>query len=186
MFDNDEVWGADKSSVRIKRLQSILPFVRCRTLNALNAKEFPNSSFDFIICSQLIEHVNDTLLLHEIKRLLKNNGFAFISSVARKKYAIYFYFKNGSFRLDPTHIREYSSIEEFTHLMLKQGLKIIKINSQPIEFPIIDLIIRFFIRVGLVRSDSFFYHKHKNLNKLRLLKIRITGYSTIEALVRLA
>jgi len=186
LFDKDEVWGVDISSVRIKRLRSTMPFIRCRTLNALNARELPNSSFDFIICSQLIEHVNDALLLHEIKRLLKNNGLAYISSVAKKNFAVYFYFKNGTFRLDPTHVREYSSLDEFVHLMLNQGLQIIETNSQPIEFSIIDLIMRFFIRIGLVKSDAMFYHKHKNLNNLRSLKIRIMGYSTIEALVRLA
>ncbi|MEM3648011.1 MAG: class I SAM-dependent methyltransferase, partial [Thermoproteota archaeon] len=96
-----EVYGVDISSERIKRLKKELPFVKGIVSDAQNARELPDSSFDLVICSQLIEHVkDDDALVLEIKRLLKSGGLAYVSSVVKKWYGIYFYFNNGSFRLD--------------------------------------------------------------------------------------
>jgi SAM-dependent methyltransferase len=87
-----EVIGVDISEVRIERLKSNLPFVRGIVSDALNVKQLPSHSFDFVICSQLIEHVeDDSALILEIRRLLKNGGIAYLSSVVKKRYAIYFY-----------------------------------------------------------------------------------------------
>jgi len=64
--------GVDISKERIERLRNELPFVKGIVSDALNVKELPDCSFDFIICSQLIEHVKDDhALVSVIKRLLK-------------------------------------------------------------------------------------------------------------------
>ena len=54
-----EIIGVDIYRARIERLKSNLPFVRGIVSDALNVKELPSHSFDFVICSQLIEHVED-------------------------------------------------------------------------------------------------------------------------------
>lgn len=42
---------------------------------------FPNNSFDVISANQIIEHINNTdSFLHELKRVLKPNGYAIIST----------------------------------------------------------------------------------------------------------
>lgn len=42
---------------------------------------FPNNSFDVVSANQIIEHINNTeSFLHELKRVLKNNGYAIIST----------------------------------------------------------------------------------------------------------
>jgi len=113
-----EIVGVDISESRIERLTKELPFVKGIVSDALNVKELRDSSFDFVICSQVVEHVeNDDMLILEIKRLLKGGGLAYMSSVIKKWYGVYFYFKDGSFRLDPTHVREYSSVDEFVGLI---------------------------------------------------------------------
>ncbi|RSN74930.1 class I SAM-dependent methyltransferase [Candidatus Methanodesulfokora washburnensis] len=67
-----EIVGVDISKARVERLKSNLPFVRGIVSDALNVKELPSHSFDFVICSQLIEHVkDDDALVLEIGRLLK-------------------------------------------------------------------------------------------------------------------
>ena len=161
----------------------MLPFVRGITSDALNVVELPNSSFDFIICSQLIEHVDDKLLLFEIKRLLSKKGVAYVSTVTKKWYGLYFYFKYGTFRLDPTHIREYKSANEFTNLVSNNGFNVLSAKSQSVMFPVLDLIIRSLIRFGVVQPDTNFYIDHR-LQKARKLKIPVIGYSILEILVK--
>ena len=79
-----DIVGVDISYERIKRLKSNLPFVKGLVADACNVKEFPDQSFDFVICSQVIEHVeDDRALLREIKRLLRKGGLLYLSSVVR-------------------------------------------------------------------------------------------------------
>ena len=177
------VIGVDISEDRIKRLTKELSFVKGITSDALNVKYLPNSFADVVICSQVIEHVNDRLLLIEIKRLLTDGGIAYISSVIKKWYGAYFYFNNGSFRLDPTHVREYSSMDEFVNLILKEGFDVIVINRQNMLFPLPDMIVRFFIKFGLIEPNVNFYHQHKFISKVRKLKVPIIGYQICEVLV---
>ena len=150
---------------------------------SIDVKELSDSSCDFVVCSQLIEHVDDKKLLSEIKRLLRKRGLAYISSVVKSKYAIYLYFRNSSFRLDPTHIREYASVDEFASLLSSEGFDILDIQIEKIAYPVSDLIVRLFIRAGLVEPNSKFYHK-QNLNIVRKLRVPIIGFYSVGALVR--
>jgi 2-polyprenyl-3-methyl-5-hydroxy-6-metoxy-1,4-benzoquinol methylase len=76
-----EIVGVDISEDRIERLRSNLLFVKGVVSDALDVKQLPDSSFDFVVCAQLIEHVeNDRALVLGIKRLLKSGGvLTFIS-----------------------------------------------------------------------------------------------------------
>jgi 2-polyprenyl-3-methyl-5-hydroxy-6-metoxy-1,4-benzoquinol methylase len=180
-----EIVGVYISEARIRRLKSNLPFVKGIVSNASNVKELPSSSFDFVICSQLIEHVeDDDALVLEIKRLLKNGGIAYLSSVAKKRYGVYFYFKDGSFKLDPTHVREYRSTDEFAGLVASKGFEVIRVKTRQVMFPLLDLIIRLLVKFGLIKPDLKLFQRHKVLGKVRQLKVPIIGYKTIEVLAR--
>lgn len=180
----DEVVGVDLSEIRIKRLKSALPFVRGIVSSALHVNELPNSSFNFVICTQLIEHVSDDhRLLLEIKRLLGDAGTAYVSTVIKKRYGVYFYFRDGSFRLDPTHVREYSSSDEFIDLVLRAGLDIIVTRNKPMMFPILDLAVRIFIKLGFVKPNVNFFGS-RWLQKAHKLKVPIIGYRMLEVLAR--
>lgn len=178
-----EVVGVDISETRVKRLKKMLPFVRGIISNALNVEELSSSSFDFIICSQLIEHLDDKLLLLEIKRLLSKRGVAYISTVTKKWYGMYFYFRDGAFRLDPTHVREYTSSNEFINLVSSSSFDIMEVKSENVMFPLLDLIIRFFIKFGIAQPGTNFYMNHK-LQKARKFKIPVIGYNFLEVLVK--
>jgi len=181
----EEIVGVDLSQDRIERLKENLPFVKGVISDALDLKQLAGSSFDFVICAQLIEHVkNDRTLVLGIERLLKTDGLAYISSVIKKWWGFYIYFKEGSFRLDPTHVREYSSAEEFVDLITGDGFEVINVETHPVRFPLIDLVIHLSTRIGLAGPDVGFYQKHKNLSRLRKLELPVIGYEIVEALVR--
>lgn len=179
-----DVVGVDISEERLRRLNAKLPFVRVIASSALNIKELPTSSCDFVICSQLIEHVDDKSLLLEIRRLLRGEGIAYISTVVKSWYGFYFHFSNGTFLLDPTHVREYSSVKEFTNPILKEDFEIIGLRSQHLMYPILDLVIRFLVKFNLVKSDANFYQQYPSLGKARKVRLPIIGYRICEVLVK--
>lgn len=180
-----EIVGVDISKERIDRLKVNLPFVRGIISDASNIRELPSGSFDFVICSQLIEHVkDDRALLSEIRRLLKNGGIAYLSSVVKKRYGMYFYFKDGSFKLDPTHIREYRSTDELVRLIVSKGFEVICVKTRPVMYPLLDMIMRLLIKLGFMKPIPDLFQKHKVLGKIRFIKMPIVGYKTIEVLMR--
>lgn len=95
--------------------------------------KLPSKYFDLIICTQVIEHLeNDRKLIREVYRLLKPSGYFYISSVIKKHWAIYKYRNNGKFVLDPTHVREYRSKEEFIKLF-KNKFKLLRLSIFPVK-----------------------------------------------------
>lgn len=181
----DQIIGVDVSESRVRRMTKELPFVKGLVSDALSVKELSSSSFDFVICSQLIEHVeDDRKLLQEIARLLRKNGLAYISSVIKRAYAMYFYFMNGSFRLDPTHSREYTSVVEFLDLLESEGFDVIGLETHQIMFPLVDLFVRLFVKIGFLDPNVKFYLQHRVLNEIRELRIPVVGYKNIEVLAR--
>jgi len=181
----NEIVGVDISEKRIDRMTKKLPFVTGVVSDALNVKGYPSSSFDYIICSQLIEHVeDDDALVLEIKRLLKRGCLAYTSSVIKSWYGVYFYFSNGSFRLDPSHIREYKSADEFVDLIASKGFEVISVDTRQVMFPLIDLVIRLFVKIGVMEADASFFQKHKLFSKVRKLRVPVVGYKRVEVLVK--
>ena len=180
-----EVAGVDVSAKRIERLKKELPFVDGVVSDASDVKVFPSSFFDYIICSQVIEHVrDDDVLVAEIKRLLKCGGVAFISSVVKEWYGVYFYTSNGSFRLDPTHVREYSSVDEFVSFLRARGFEVIGFKARQIMFPFIDLLLRLFFRLGLMEPDPSFFRKNVPLRKIRGFRMPVLGYKGVDVIVK--
>ena len=180
-----EIMGLDISSKRIERLVKEMPFIKKLVSDASNVANCPSSFFDYVICSQVIEHVqSDVALVDEITRLLKCGGVAFISSVIKRWYGVYFYSYNGKFKLDPTHVREYSSAGEFVSLMQTKDFEIIDVRTREIAFPFLDLPLRLLIKYGFIEPDAGFFRKHKSLGKLRKLRVPIIGYKYVEVLVR--
>jgi len=80
--------------------------IRYETVDALSLP-FPSSSFDIVICFQVIEHVqesNTTLFLSEIGRVLKKEAIA-IFSTPNRRLRLYPLQKP----VNPEHMREYTA-----------------------------------------------------------------------------
>jgi 2-polyprenyl-3-methyl-5-hydroxy-6-metoxy-1,4-benzoquinol methylase len=188
LFSNAEkIVGVDLSPERVKNLRGNVKGAIGIVSDACNVKKLENEVFDVVISSQLIEHLpNDIDLLQEIWRLVKGNGVVYISSVIKKWYGFYIYRNKGRFRLDPTHVREYSSKEDFLHLLERNGLKISEYRIKMVKYPLPDLIIRVFIKIGLIKpSDARgMYIENKWMTLIRKLIIPIFGYHTIEVVCK--
>jgi 2-polyprenyl-3-methyl-5-hydroxy-6-metoxy-1,4-benzoquinol methylase len=185
------VVGVDVSPKRIQRLR-FLNELGLRQLDgfvsdACSVKQLSDETFDIVICSQLIEHVRDDgALAAEVRRLMKSDGKAYISSVIRKRPGIWIYRNNGKWVLDPTHLREYASDKDFKFLLERNGLLAVKTKVTPCRFSVLDMAIRLLIKIGFLapeRARSLFV-KHRFLNTLRGPSFPILGFHIIEVVCR--
>ncbi len=179
--ENKKIFGADISLKNCKLVKKAN--VNVILADALNLP-FKVGTFDFIICTMLIEHLNEDILLRQINMTMKNQGNLFLETVFKNKSARYIYKnKNGEYVLTPEHIKEYTSIPEIKYLLHVNGFKIKSIDLIELKYPLIDLIIKVLLRV----FRHTYYQTLKNVismnivHKLRMkIKIRIPGYYKIE------
>jgi ubiquinone/menaquinone biosynthesis C-methylase UbiE len=183
------VLGIDLSPIRLQRLKKRRPDITTCQADALSLP-IADSTVQFIICNQVIEHVpSDEELLRELYRVLKPRGGLWISSVLRKRWAWYIY-KNqwGKWVLDPTHVREYKNREEFTQLVAHNGFVVIVSSVEPLRFPVVDLFYKLLIRLGLLIPERAVFAFDKCPGALQRLRATITlpvlGYSQISVLAQ--
>lgn len=75
-----EVWGADYSPLRVSRAQKNFPMAHIVCCNLLRLP-YRSTSFDIIVCSQVIEHIpQDGLLLAELANSLKPQGLLILGT----------------------------------------------------------------------------------------------------------
>ncbi|GAI07822.1 unnamed protein product, partial [marine sediment metagenome] len=78
--DSCEGVGIDISEKAIKKSKERYPRFEYFVADATNLP-FPENSFDYVICSEVIEHIpEDEKAISEVKRVLKNNGIFIITT----------------------------------------------------------------------------------------------------------
>lgn len=103
-----------------------------------------NHSVALVICRHVIEHVDDDAgLLTEIRRVLAPGGCLYLETPLRLSGAWYPY-RNpaGRFVLDPTHVREYASVQQLRVLIAAARLVPTGVNVRPIRFPLTHMLYR--------------------------------------------
>ena len=180
------VVGVDISEERIRRLRKFCPFAEGIVGDVCDLRQVPDSSFDVAISTQVIEHVlDDSKMLREIHRILKPNGYFYVSTIVKKWYGVWVYYERGrGFKLDPTHVREYRSEQEFLNLLRRNGFKIVEFRSEGVKYPVMDLLLRLLMKLNLLKLSPDFYLRHKVLRKLRRIRIPVIGYRTIEVVAK--
>lgn len=171
LLRNKKVFAVDISEERIKRVKKIDNTFHCFVSDACNLSKIINHhSIDIVIASQVIEHVVDPeVFINEIKQVLKEDGFLYITTVFKKKWGWYFYRNNNKWVLDPTHLREYTSDKELLDILKKYNFKIHENKKSIFKFPIIDYFLKRFLKIG-------FNQNIKIIDFLRKVKIPILGY----------
>jgi 2-polyprenyl-6-hydroxyphenyl methylase/3-demethylubiquinone-9 3-methyltransferase len=166
------VFAIDVSPKRVKRTQSINKEFRCYVDDACELRNIPSNSIDFLVSSQVIEHVpNDDAMTRQIARVLSEGGIAYISTVFKTPNAWYFYKQNGQSVIDPTHQREYVNDQQLTGLLDSHDLSVIESIKTPIAKPIVGFHIM--SRIGAPR-DIFI--RSALLRSLHRLKVPLPGY----------
>jgi len=184
-----KIVGVDLSPERIENFRKTVKSFLGIVSDVCYVKELRERQFDCIICNQVIEHIpEDHSLIREMSRLLKDDGVVYISSIIKMWYGVWIYRAKGSFRLDPTHVREYSSKEEFINLIEENGLKVFDCNVSKTWFPLLDIVIRTLIKLELIETSKArnIYIRTPWVEIFRKLKIPIFGYHTIEVLCKKA
>ena len=142
-----------------------------------------SDSIDLVNAWMVIEHVTDAQkMVKEIFRVLKDKGFLIISTVIKKRWAIYFYRTNHKFVLDPTHVKEYGSQEEFLTLLRKNSFDIEGIVTRMVRYSLLELITRLLIKLNLVKPQRArdIYVKNEYLSKItQFLQVPICGFYEI-------
>ena len=117
-------------------------------------------------------------MIKEVKRMLKTNGIAYISTVFKKWYGWYFYKCNGKWVLDPTHLREYSQDNQLLDFFKENNLEILE-NKKTLTYrPIVDFVSK---RIGLKR---YLPVDGKFMKLLRKFAIPVFGYYNWEIVCR--
>jgi len=170
-FAGKIVFAVDLSENRINLVKKINKDFICFVDDACNIKNIKDSSIDFVVSSQLIEHVvDDKKMVKEVARILKKKGTAYISTVFKKRYAWYFYKCNGKWVLDPTHVREYTKDGQLLDILNKYGFRIIENKKIPIRRSFSDFILKRMV------ADRNIFISHPFLESLRIISIPIFGY----------
>lgn len=126
---NNRILGIDiskkaiESCARSSKILGLEHNVDFKVMNFPN--EIPNKKFDFIICSEVIEHLeNDDLALRKIFSLLKPEGIAIISTPS-KNAPLYRLGLANKFDREVGHLRRYF-LEELVKKCKKANFKILE------------------------------------------------------------
>ncbi len=126
-----QVMGIDISGKAIRSATKSAEYlqlenVKFRKMNYPN--RIPNKKFDFIIFSEVIEHLNnDDTAMKTIGKLLKKEGIVLISTPS-KNAPLYRWGLTKNFDRKVGHLRRYS-IKELEVLCVKNGLDVIYIKK---------------------------------------------------------
>ena len=139
---------------------------------------------DYVTNTQVIEHVPDEhKLLGEIRRMLRPGGTLYIASVVKKWYG-WFYYRTaeGKWALDPTHLREYESLEQFEALIRSGGFQIIESKITPLQLSLMEFLVRRLVFPVFKPTDiNGLFSRHRFLDFLRRnLNIHPPGYYIVE------
>jgi len=176
-------FAVDLSAERVRRAKQVSPHIRGITADATDVAPLPDRSVDGVIVSQVIEHLDDDrALAPEIARLLRPSGWWYVGTILRGRRAWWVYRVGGRWQLDPTHLREYTSPDDFVSALEHPELRIDEIRVTPLSFPVSDLVLRALAFAGILRRDSLStaYLRGPVFSGLRALRVRIPGYWLLE------
>lgn len=182
----DRIIAVDISASRIARVASLLPDVEAVVADA-QALPLADRSVDVVYSSQVIEHVpDDAAMAREIHRILRPGGAAVIGSAMRLPGAWYFYRYRGRWVLDPTHVREYASVEQYSRVFSDAGLSVLRTQIEPIRYAVSDMLLGALIRLRLssARAAAGVYESSAFWRRARGWRLAVPRYRHVFALLQ--
>lgn len=85
LISNLKVYAIDASAERINRVKKFLANIKTIIAPVENAPELKKSSMVLVISTMVLEHLKDEMaMLKEANRVLKNNGYIYVTTVYKK------------------------------------------------------------------------------------------------------
>jgi ubiquinone/menaquinone biosynthesis C-methylase UbiE len=107
-------YAVDLDAVRLERIATRFSWITTLVGSAESIPDIPDQSVDFVISTMVMEHVFDEeKYLTEIHRILKPSAKAYITTVYKKRWALFYRRRNEEFVLDTSHVREYTDLTAF-------------------------------------------------------------------------
>jgi SAM-dependent methyltransferase len=186
----ETIYAVDISAEHVALCERLSPKVTGIVSDVAHVEELPAASVDAVISSQVIEHLpDDRVLAPEIARLLKPGGWFYVSSVIRGPHAFWLYKGKPPaperWQLDPTHMREYESEQDFRSVLEHPELALDVVRSSQLKFPLTDPLFRIAALARLIRREQLpeiYLRLPRGLRGLRrTLGVPIPGYRWAEA-----
>jgi SAM-dependent methyltransferase len=186
----ETIYAVDISARHVALCERLSPKVKGIVADVAHFDGLADESVDAVVSSQLIEHLpDDRVLASEIARLLRPGGWFYVSSVIRGTHAFWMYKGKPPaperWQLDPTHMREYSSEEEFRAALAHNELELDPVRSSQLKFPVTDFLFRVASAARLLAPERL-PELYLNLpgwvaRARRITGVPIPGYRWVEA-----
>lgn len=181
-----KVVAVDLSNDRCERLSHYTDFqVVCSDVTSI--PEIDSDSIDFVICTQVIEHVDQIKLLEEINRILSPDGTVYIASLVKRWYGWWYYrTADGKWAIDPTHLREYASKEQFEEVIKTAGFTVEETILSPLKLSVFEFLLRrFIVPVFKPNGINSFFMKYPIADFIRRkINIHPPGYYIVETIAK--
>lgn len=179
----ETAYAVDLSRERVARAEGISLRIRGIVADATQVDALADGSVDGVIASQVIEHLeDDRALAPEIARLLKDEGWWYVGTVLRERRAWWVYRVDGRWQLDPTHVREYVSESDLLSALEHPLLRIDRVKTTPLRYPVLDLALRGAAVARVLPRDALSgaYARRPSLAHARRVRLRVPGYRLLE------
>lgn len=176
--------GVDISPVRIERFQRLTKWPALLA-NGESLTEMPDAVADICISTMVMEHVSDDeAYASALARITKPGGMLFLTTVLRKRGAWYFRkAPDGRRVLDPTHVREYSSVQEVKTILEDAGFQVLQVGLDRLVFPILVPALRLLNAVWPIPNVQYFFLRQP-WAMMESLGLPIPRYREIQLLLR--
>jgi SAM-dependent methyltransferase len=154
----ETIYAVDISAQHVALCERLSPKVKGIVSDVAHVDELADESVDAVVSSQVIEHLpDDSVLAPEIARILRPGGWFYVASVIRGPHAFWFYKGKPPaperWQLDPTHMREYASEEDFRAVLEHPQLEFDVVRSNQLKFPLTDFMFRVASVAHLVKRE---------------------------------
>jgi len=152
------VLGVDVSPVRVERFKRLTNWPAVLA-DGEKLTGIPDAVADLCVSTMVMEHVPDAAAYASaLARITKVGGTVYLTTVLRKKGAWYFRkAPDGRRVLDPTHVREYSSVQEVQCTLEAAGFRVLEVGLVRLVFPALAPAVRMWNALRPIRDAQRFF-----------------------------